>query len=415
MEKKSALVHLILCLAFCLPLLAGGQDNDERTLRLPLGDPKLKDKTMAVRAGEILSARSGKPVAFPRMIEGMGDDRFVYVGESHDDMAMHDIQLRIIQALFEKYRDIAVGLEMLPTETQPVLDRWSLGLLTRDEFLRESLWYVHWSLNFGFYEKIFDFAKENRIPLYALNVPRDVITKVRLGGWDSLTDAEKAMVPRPDLSLEDHRALMRAIFGEAEIPHEMKGAEGFDKMFEGLYRAQVAWDEVMAANAIRGAEASKARMVVLAGSGHFLYKLGINRRVHDQNHLPFATVVAVSIEPAKKDIVAARSLADYVFGIPEAKRPVYPTIGLALKKVEGLDNLVIERRPIEGVAVGQDFEKGDVILSVDGRTFTSVNELRMYLAGLRWEDEARFRLLRAAEAKDVVLKFREAPAGKPEK
>lgn len=414
MEKSNRATHLIICLAFCLPLLARGLDED-RTLRLPLGDPKLKDKTMAVRPGEILSARSGKPAAFPRMIEGMRDDRFVYVGESHDDMGMHDIQLRVIQALFEKYRDIAVGLEMLPTETQPVLDRWSQGQMTRDEFLRESLWYVHWNLNFGFYEKIFDFAKANRIPLYALNVPREVITKVRLGGWDSLTDAEKAMVPRPDLSLEDHRALMRAVFGEAEIPHEMKGAEGSDTMFEGLYRAQVAWDEVMAANAIRGAEASKARMVVLAGTGHFLYKLGINRRVHDLNHLPSATVVAVSIEPEKKEIVASRSLADYLFGIPEENRPVYPTIGLALKKVEGLDNLVIERRPIEGVAVGRDFEKGDVILSVDGRTFTSVNELRRYLAGFRWEDEVRFRLLRDVEVKEIALKFRETPAAEPGK
>jgi uncharacterized iron-regulated protein len=405
----------ILCLALCLPFFGRGQDNDERTLRLPLGDPKLKDKTMAVSAGEILSARTGKPVAFPRMIQGMGSSRFVYVGESHDNLMMHDIQLRIIQALYEKSPRIAIGLEMLPTETQPVLDRWSQGLLTRDEFLRESLWYVHWSLNFGFYEKIFDFAKANKIPLYSLNVPREVITKVRMGGWDSLSDAEKAMVPRLDLTLEEHRTLMRAIFGEAEIPHEMKGGQGFDKMFEGLYRAQVAWDEVMAANAIRGAEASNARMVVLAGSGHMLYKLGINRRVYDQNHLPSTTVTAVSLEPAEKDIVVARSLADYVFGIPEEARPAYPTIGLALKKVEGLDNLVIERRPFDGVAAGRGFEKGDIILSVDGRAFSSVNELRMYLAGFTWDDECRFRLLRGGEIKEIVLDFREAPASEPEK
>jgi uncharacterized iron-regulated protein len=414
-NRAARLILWSLSLALCLPFFGRGQDNDERTLRLPLGDPKLRSKTMTVRVGEILSARTGKPVAFPRMIQGMADSRFVYVGESHDDLTMHDIQLRIIRALYEKSPRIAIGLEMLPTETQPVLDRWSQGLLTRDEFLRESLWYVHWSLNFGFYEKIFDFAKANRIPLYGLNVPREIITKVRLGGLDSLNDAEKGMVPRLDLTLDDHRTLMRAIFGEAEIPHEMKGGEGFDKMFEGLYRAQVAWDEVMAANAIRGAEASKARMIVLAGSGHMLYKLGINRRVYDQNHLPSTTVIAVSLEPAEKDIVVARSLADYVFGIPEEPRPAYPAIGLALKKVEGLDNLVIERRPFDGVAAGQDFEKGDIILSVDGRPFPSVNELRMYLAGFKWDDECRFRLLRGGEVKEVVLAFREAPASEPEK
>jgi len=406
---------MILCLSLVLPLLARGQDEDDRTLRLPLGDPKLKDKTMAVVPGEILAARSGKPIAFPKMVQGMAKARFVYVGESHDSLPMHDIQLRLIQALHAQSPGIAVGLEMLPVETQPALDHWSQGLLGRDEFLRESRWYIHWSMNFGFYEKIFEFAKANRVPLYALNAPREVITKVRMGGRDVLTEADQALVPPLDLGLEDHRALMRAIFGESQIPHEMKGGEAFDKMFEGLYRAQVAWDEVMAANAVRGAEASRARLVVLAGSGHMIYGLGINRRVYDRNHLPFATVVAVTVGPAEKEALVARSLADYVFGIPEEERPVFPAIGLALKKFEGLDNPVVERRPIDGVALGQDFEKRDVILSVDGRAFPDINELRMYLAGFKWDEECRFRLLRGAAVKDVVLKFREAPAESPEK
>ena len=404
----------ILGLALALPLLAGARDENDLALKLSLGDPKLKGKTMAVLTGRILAGRTGKPVPFPRMIQDLSEDRFVYVGESHDDMAMHDIQFRVIQELYAKSPSIGVGLEMLPVETQPALDRWSQGMLSRDEFLRESRWYVHWSMNFGFYEKIFEFAKANRIPLYALNVPREVITKVRMGGWDGLTDAEKVMVPPLDLGLEDHCALMRVIFGASELPHEMKGGEGFDKMFEGLYRAQVAWDEVMAANAIRGAEASKGPMIVLAGSGHVIYGLGINRRVYDRNHLPFGTVVAVTIASGQKDVVVARSLADYVFGTAEEARPVFPTVGLALKKFEGLDNLVIERRPIDGVAVGQDFEKGDVILSVDGRPFSDINELRMHLAGFKWDEECRFRLLRGGGVKDIVLKFREAPDQNPD-
>ncbi len=408
-------VAWFLCLTLVLPLLARGQDEEDKTLRLPIGDARLKDRTMNVAAGEILAARTGKPAAFSRMIKELAGYRFVYVGESHDSLAMHDIQLQVIQALHAKSPDIAVGLEMLPLETQPVLDRWSQGLLSRDEFLRESRWYVHWSMNFGYYEKIFEFAKANRIPLYALNAPREVIAKVRAGGRDSLTEAEKEVVPPLDLGLEDHRALMRAIFGESDIPHEMKGGEAaFDKMFEGLYRAQVAWDEVMAANAIRGAEASKSRLVVLAGSGHMIYGLGINRRVHDRNRLPFGTVVAVTAGPAGEAAVVARSLADFVYGVPEEKRPAFPAVGLALKKFEGLNNPVIERRPIDGVAVGQDFEKGDVILSVDGREFPDINALRMYLAGFKWGEACRFRLLRGAAVKDVDLKFREAPAATPE-
>src|SRR4030065_1225468 len=97
-----------------------------------------------------------------------------------------------------------------------------------------------------------------------------------MGGGDGLTEADQALVPPRDLGLEDHRALMRAIFGESQIPHEMKGGEVFDKMFEGLYRAQVAWDEVMAANAVRGAEAPQARLAVVAGAGPMVSSLGIH-------------------------------------------------------------------------------------------------------------------------------------------
>ena len=39
----------------------------------------------------------------------------------------------------------------------------------------------------------------------------------------------------------------------------------------------------------------------------------------------------------------------------------------------------------------------------------------MYLAGFKWDEDCRFRLLRGAAVKDVVLKFREAPAESPEK
>ena len=407
MNNQRKWLTLLFMALFCFSLTALGQEED-KTLRLAIGDAKLKNKTLEVVAGEIYSAGAGKTFPFAKMIKEMEGSRFIYVGESHDSMAMHDIQLRVVQALYEKDKIIAIGLEMLPVETQPVLDKWSRGELAKDEFIREVKWYVHWNMNFGFYEKIFDFAKEKKIPVFALNVPREVITKIRMNGWDGLPEEEKALVPRPDLSSEEHKALIRAIFGSSELPHQMKG-EGMDKMFDGLYRAQAAWDEVMAANAIKGEERTKGKMIVLAGSGHLLYNLGINARVYEKNRLPFKTVIAVSVDPKVKSVQASRSLANFIWGIAEEERPAFPSVGLALKKYEGLSNLVIERIPIDGVAFGEDFQKGDVVLLVDGKTFTDINELRVYLARFKWEDEAKLRLLRNGETKDVVLKFQFKP------
>ncbi|MBP1767642.1 MAG: hypothetical protein H6P98_1757, partial [Candidatus Aminicenantes bacterium] len=409
LKKRRALLVLI-ALSISASFLLGQDKSaaEDKALRLAIGDPKLKDKVVDVLVDEIVSGRAGKPLPFEKMIKEMSGGRFIYVGESHDNMAMHDIQLKVIQGLFEQEKNIAIGLEMLPAETQPALDKWSRGLLSRDDFIRETRWYVHWSMNFGYYERILGFARENKLPVYALNAPREVIAKIRMKGWDSLSDAEKALVPRPEVSHQEHQVLIRTIFESEEIPHAMKG-EGLEKMFEGLYRAQSAWDEVMAANAIEVAEREKRKLVVLAGSGHLLYNLGINRRVFEKSRMPFRTVLAVEVEPSARSLTVSRSLADYVWGLPEQDRPAYPAVGLALKKVDGLDNLVIERKPIDGVALGADIERGDIILSVDGRAFSDVNDIRAYLAGIPWEGAAKFRLLRQGEARDLAVKFEFRP------
>jgi uncharacterized iron-regulated protein len=319
-------------------------------------------------------------------------------------LANHDLQLRILQALSEKDANLALGLEMFPTASQEVLNKWSLGLLTEEEFLREARWYAVWNYHWGFYRRIFGLAKEHSIPLRALNVERDIITKVRMKGWDGLSQEEKALVPKPDLANRDHRALMKAIFSAEDLPPQMKGA-GLEAVFEGLYRAQSAWDEVMAANTLKASEEGKRRVVVLAGSGHLLYNLGINRRVQEKNGLPFRTVVCVTVPKGGAKLTVSRTLADYICGLSEEERPAYPSLGLRMRTVPGLTNLVIESKPVEGAAVGQDFEKGDVILAVNGKAYSDVNELRLDLAAFTWGQEVKFKLLRAGETHEVVLRI----------
>jgi uncharacterized iron-regulated protein len=388
-------------------------EKPDPTLLLRIGDPRLKDKTMNVGLGAIMAAETGRAVAFDRMVQDMRASRFVYVGETHNSLPMHEIQYQIVRALYAQDRHLAIGLEMLPVTVQETLDKWSAGLLAEDEFIREVRWYVNWNFNFGFYEKLFAFAKEHRLPVYALNVPREIITKVRMRGWDALSDEEKAFIPKPpDLTNKDHRTLIRTIFESSEIPPQMKGA-GLGMMFEGLYRGQSAWDEVMSANAVRGAESEGRRVVVCAGSGHVLYNLGLNRRAFEKSGLPSKTVVAVPVPAGKKSVEVSRSFADFVFGIAEETKPAFPTIGLSFKKVENLPNLVVESKPTDGAASRADFEKGDVVLSVDGRAYDDINELRMELAKLRCGGEVRFKVLRGGQVKDVSLKCQKAAAAEP--
>lgn len=399
MKKISIIAFLILAVS-----VLSGNEKEDKILTLQLGNKKLRDKTMDVSPGKIFSAREGKAVPFSQMIMDMKDSDFVYVGETHNSLPMHEIQMKIIQALYEQDRRVSVGLEMFPVTSQEALNKWSMGILSQDEFIQESQWYVTWNFNYGFYEGIFKFAKNSKIPLYALNSPREIITKIRMKGWDALSEEEKEIVPNPDLSNEEHMTLIRTIFESADLPHQMKG-KGLEMAFAGLYRAQSAWDEVMALNAVRAQKRENKKVIVLAGSGHLLYNLGINRRAHERSRQPFKTVICIEIPEGEKSVPVSRTLADYVWGIPEERIPAFPSVGLRLKKFGGLDNLVIESQPIDGVALNAGFEKGDIILSVDGMNFFDINKLRIYLAQFKWNDKVKFQLLRDATQVEILLDF----------
>ena len=393
---------LLISLLLSATLFSGGEEDE--ILRLKIGDDTLKEKTMAIFPGEIYEATSGKSISFAEMIQGMAKSRLVYVGETHNSLEMHRIQAKIIQGLFDQDRDLTVGLEMYPVGQQEALNKWSLGILSEEGFIRDGLWYVNWNFNFGFYQDIFKVVKKNALPLYALNVPRDIITKVRMSGWKVLSEEEKELVPELDLTHQDHRTLIRTIFEGSDLPPQMKG-KGLEMAFEGLYRAQTAWDETMAHHALGALNKEGGKIVVLAGSGHLLYNLGINLRAHKKSQMPFKTVVCVVGPQGEKSIQVSCSLADYVWGLSEEGRPAYPSIGLRFKKFDELENLVIERDPIDGVAKGTDFKKGDVVLSVDGEKYSDINELRIYLAQFTWGDKVTFHLLREAKEIEVILEF----------
>jgi uncharacterized iron-regulated protein len=408
MKHTSRLLLIIIAVLAVLPPGLVAQDESDKTLNLKIGDPRYKDKAIEVAPGQIYSMETGKSIAFEKMIQEMKGVPLVHVGETHNSLPIHELQARVIRALYEQDHHLAVGLEMYSATFQEPLSKWSLGLLTEDEFIRDGQWYVTWNQNWAFYRPIFVFAKANAIPMYGLNAPREVISKIRMQGWDALTDAEKPLVPKPDLTHKEHRELLKAVFSNEHMPAAMKGA-GMDMMFEGLYRGQSAWDEVMGFNAVRVHNLDKRQVVVLVGSGHLLYNLGLNRRAFEKSRLPFKTVVAVAVPKGKPVLAVSRSLADYIVGIPEEEQPAYPSVGLGFKKFKGLDNLVVDSKPIDGVALGQGFEKGDVVLSVDGKTYTEANDLRTALAKFAWEAEAKFRILRAGVEKEITLKFHEQP------
>jgi uncharacterized iron-regulated protein len=400
-RRAKILCALVVNLVLSAPV--SGQEVDPR-LRLELGDPRFKHQTVDVAPGQIISMESGRPISFEAMIREMQPVPFTHVGEAHDSLPTHELQARIVRALWEQDHRLAIGLEMVPAGRQETLTQWSLGLLTEEEFLREAGWYTTWGFHFGLYRPILAFAKEHEIPLYALDTPREVVAQFRMQDGKVLPEEVKTVAPEPDPAEEESRFLLRKGLESMDMQAALKSAV-LERMFEDLYRARVDRETDMASRVVRAQQVQGRKVVVLIGSGHLMFGLGVDRLVRNMSGQSSRSVVPVSVPKGEASVTVTRSLADYIVGVAAEGRPAYPAIGLSFKAAPDASRLMVASKPLDGAARGQDFEAGDIVLAVDGLVFSDVDALLIHLAKIPWGGEIRFRLLRAGVEKTVVLKL----------
>jgi len=112
----------------------------------------------------------------------------IFIGEIHCYAQHHKSQLDIIRSLYPKKLPIAIGLEMFTPEDQLVLVAWSSGRLTEEDFL--PIYSRNWSYGWQLYLVMLIFARDNHIPLLALNIPKAVIAKVMADGPSALQGRE---------------------------------------------------------------------------------------------------------------------------------------------------------------------------------------------------------------------------------
>jgi uncharacterized iron-regulated protein len=262
----------------------------------------IQDSTSAYGAGTIVSAGTALPTPFETLIDDLKGVRVIYVGENHTDPSHHQIQLNIIRALHEARPDVAVGMEMFDRSYQPILDRWSDGLMDQDEFIKKTHWYRNWGYPYQLYAEILDFIKNKKIRLVALNLPFHIPAKIRIGGIDSLMECDAAYLPKEiDTNHPAHRAYLEDVFKQ----HHGNIRDNF----EYFYQAQCVWEDVMAESVAEHLEGD--RMVVLAGNGHIIRKFGVPNRAFKRSGAPFRTIY---LAPAGSTVT--RDVADYIWVTP---------------------------------------------------------------------------------------------------
>lgn len=250
-----------------------------------------------------------------QVLQELQEAHVIYLGETHDSEADHQAQLEIIRALHRQNPNMAIAMEMFQRPFQGAIDRFLRGEITETELIAETEYENRWGFPWEYYAEIVRFAKENQLPILALNTPTEVTRKVAREGLEGLTEEEQVYIP-PFAEIKtdnlDYQQMVREVFEMHQA-----AAHGSSLKFENFFLAQVLWDETMAETITEFLkENPQTQVVVLAGKGHIVYGHGIpsrvERRVGDRLGMaPFVQRSLLFDIPEELRSTGDRPLADY--------------------------------------------------------------------------------------------------------
>ncbi len=354
---------------------------------------------------EIFRIPEGDLITFARLLNDLDTTPVIFVGESHDQIEHHQIQVRMIHDLVAGGKDVVIGMEMFERSQQAALDRWSQGFLTEEEFLKEVHWDTTWGMDYELYKGILDAAKNHHLTVLGLNAPRDLVRRVAENGIQGLSPEDRKMLPEVDLTDKEHRAYIAGIY---------KGHEkGSAKDFENFYEAQCLWDEGMADSLSEFLKSSRAEgktVLVFAGSGHIVFGFGIPNRFHRRNPIPHQSILLKAWrEKMDGDFTftgASLPLADFLWitkpNPPEKKRP---RIGVILRTKEDSKGLWIERVLPGSPAETAGLLPGDQLTEVEGIAIREVKEIHHALSEKGWGNDITFTIHREGKKKEITVKL----------
>lgn len=198
-------------------------------------------------------------------LTSLASARIVAVGEAHTAAEHHKIQAEVLTALAAR-APLTVGLEMVTSEDQPVLDSFMSGAMTEKDFA--AWWKANWGFDYALYKPVFDAAKAAGTPVRGLNAPLEVVRAVAKKGLAGLTAAERGRIPA--VILESSDARYRAYIEESVSAHGPLTPEQLKNRLE----AMAVWNETMGENTAKLAAEGRV-VLVIAGQGHVYYKAGL--------------------------------------------------------------------------------------------------------------------------------------------
>src|SRR2546429_606031 len=213
------------------------------------------------------------PQQIEAVVSQLADKRVVFIGEDHERYDEHLSQMEIIQRLHLSARDHwAVGVEYFQRRFQPYLDAYIAGSISEREFLTTTEYFERWGYDYRLYRPIFRYAREQHIPLVALNAERELTDEAGKVGLEALPPGDRSRLPQ-QIEPPDTNYRQRLLDAFNEHPAAVSGN------FERFVQVQSVWDETMAQSSFGypGSEPEQS-MGRPAGGGPLRLWIGYPRR-----------------------------------------------------------------------------------------------------------------------------------------
>ncbi len=226
---------------------------------------------------------TGENLNHGALMAQMAQQRVVLLGETHDRYDIHRWQLHVAAGLRAHRADIAMGFEMFPRQVQSVLDEWIEGHLDEAAFLRQVNWDKVWGFAPDLYLPLFHFCRAFRVPMYALNCRRTLVTEVGKLGWDAIEEEDRdGLTPSKPATLE-YRQYLANLVGDAQRQGNV-GTSPEDLISDRFLQAQQTWDRAFACNIARVVMQPDAPLMIgIIGRGHLEYGHGTPFQLRDLN------------------------------------------------------------------------------------------------------------------------------------
>lgn len=144
--------------------------------------------------------KNGEKMDYQSMISDFAKVDVVFIGEYHNNPISHWMEYEIGQSLFNETKgNIILGAEMFEADEQLPLTEYINDVISTARFEADTRLWSNYKTD---YKPLLEFAKANRVPFIATNIPRRYADAVNKGGGESVLDslsdeAKRYIAPLP--------------------------------------------------------------------------------------------------------------------------------------------------------------------------------------------------------------------------